>query len=73
MEFTVAREPHGNNAGQNTKHQFQHGRYGKVNQRVTVAAFTVIPVSAEKPAAICAMTREIKITKVFTTPESASW
>ena len=48
MEFTVAGEPHGDDARQNTKYQFEHGRDGKVDQRVTVALFALITVSAHE-------------------------
>ena len=48
MEFTVTREPHGDNARQNTKHQLQHHRHGKVDQRVAVALFAFVAVATHK-------------------------
>lgn len=48
MEFTMTREPHGDNARQNTKHQFQNRCNRKVDQRVAVALFTFITISAHK-------------------------
>ncbi len=48
MELAVAGEPHGDDAGQNTKYQLQHRGDRKVDQRVAVAAFTFIAVAAEE-------------------------
>ena len=44
----MTREPHGDNARQNTKHQFQNRCNRKVDQRVAVALFTFITISAHK-------------------------
>jgi len=49
MEFAITREPHGDNAGQNTEHQLQHRGDGEVDQRVAIAALAFIfPVAAEE-------------------------
>lgn len=45
----MTREPHDNNAGQDTKRQFQYCGDSEADQRVTIAALPFIfPVAAEK-------------------------
>ena len=44
----MTREPHGNDARQNTEHQFQYHCDRKVDHRVAIAAFVFITVTTEK-------------------------
>ncbi len=49
MELTITGEPHGDDACQDTKYQFQRRCDRKIDQRITIALLAVVTVAGQKP------------------------